>query len=1171
MGSLNFMINLFFSIVPIRIHHPPSTTLQMKIPFITIFQGSGQLISHLVFCVFLGFTLVSVSCTKTPGEKKIAGDETLTAEEPLLQLLSPDETGIHFSNTINETFEMNITTHINTSNGGGVAILDANNDGLQDVYFISSSGENKFYLNQGNLKFKDITATAGLASAEGFEVAVTAVDINNDGYLDIYVCRAGPLEEEARRNKLFVNNKDLTFTERSTEYGLDDKSASMGANFFDYDNDGDLDLYLLNYPVDFQYASKINVKPNADSTAVEPILDPIHEYDSHRFYRNDGPPGPNGTGGFKDVSKQAGIWNFGYGLSVSIEDFNQDGWMDVYVANDFIQPDLLYINNRDGTFTNQLKNYVKHTTQHSMGTDLSDYDNDGLFDLFAVDMLSRTQYRKKTLLSTNSQNKYTTLIRNGYFEPVIRNVLQHNNGNGTFSDVACLANVFDTDWSWSGLMADLDNDGWKDLLVTNGYQREVTDLDFINFKFADIKAKGAIKNQFQEVHDFLNMIPQYKLRDFVFRNKGDLTFEDKTGQWMTNPPTWSNGAAMADLDNDGDLDYLVNNINDEAFVYQNLSADKKENNYLQMTCTGPASNPFAIGTTVRIYYNHQQQYFLMTPLRGIFSSVEYLVHFGLGKTTVVDRVEVRWPDGKVQVLNQVPANQRLHLSYTDAVTPSSVAAKITKTQFTDITKSSKLSFTHIENDFVDFESYFLMPWALSDLGPLMATADVNKDGLTDVYIGNSFGKSSGLFVQNPNGTFSILSKQQWDVDSIYEDHGAVFFDADMDNDMDLFVISGGYESISPQAWQSRLYINDQGKNFINARGAIPLLKDICLRAVSLDYDEDGDIDLFLGGRVVAGKYPSVPESYILRNDRNKFTDVTREVSKEFGQVGMVTDLQIANIDENPDLELVVVGEWMAITVFKLSKGKVTKTDAKDFRLDQSNGFWNKLVIADLDGDGDNDLITGNLGLNSQYRASPEKPIQCFAGDYDQNGSIDPILTYFEGDHCYPFVQKDVLIKQIPMMKKKFVFAKDYAKATIQDILSPKQLKESMVLSCYMVESGWWENTKGQFTFHAFPSQAQASPINGILVHDLNHDGQQDIFVAGNKYRMEVETGRLDSGIGTFLQGDGKGGFMWVNNLLTGIWAMNEARDLALLTGPNETLRIIVSNNNAAVQVFEENK
>src|SRR5687768_12184388 len=464
--------------------------------------------------IFLLLQVLSCKDQDAPGDE-MSGDPPLVASNPLLELLPSSETGINFKNYIRETFDLNITNHINTSNGGGVAILDANNDGLQDVYMISSSAENKLYINGGNFKFTDKPAGSGLESADGFEVAVTTVDINSDGWMDIYVCRAGPQVSELRRNKLFVNNRDLTFTDKAKEYGLDDQSASMGANFFDYDNDGDLDLYLLNYPVDFSYASKINVKPRADGQGVEPILDPIGEFDSDRFYRNDGPPQPGGKGGYKDVSKEAGVWNFGYGLSVSIEDFNSDGWMDVYVANDFIQPDLLYINNRNGTFTNRIHEYFNHSSQHTMGTDLSDFNNDGLFDVFAVDMLSQTNYRRKTVLSTNSQNKYTTLITHGYFEPVVRNVLQLNNGNSTFSDIACLANVYQTDWSWSGLMSDLDNDGWKDLLVTNGYQREVTNIDFINFEFAAIEAKGPIKTQFTDVMDFLNMIPQYKLRDFV--------------------------------------------------------------------------------------------------------------------------------------------------------------------------------------------------------------------------------------------------------------------------------------------------------------------------------------------------------------------------------------------------------------------------------------------------------------------------------------------------------------------------------------------------------------------------------------------------------------------------------------------------------------------------------
>ncbi len=1122
----------------------------------------------LLFCAVL---ILETGCAKGRDSDRVPGDKPLKATSPLLALRTGDETGIYFRNTIAESFELNVASHINTSVGAGLAILDANNDGLQDVYFISSSGENKFYLNEGNLKFKDITATSGLASPESFEVAVTAVDINTDGFMDIYVCRAGPNEDDTRRNRLFINNGNLTFTDQAAAYGLDDKSASIGANFFDFDKDGDLDLYLLNYPTDFSHMARINVKPTADYLSVEPILDPIGEYDSDRFYRNDGPPRENGTGGFKDISKEAGIWNFGYGLSVSVEDFNQDGWLDVYVANDFIHPDMLYINNRDGTFTNKLKDYFQHTSQHTMGTDLSDVDNDGLFDLFAADMASQTQYRKKTLITTNSQNKYTALVRNGYFEPIVRNVLQHNNGNSTFSDIALMANVASTDWSWSGLMVDLDHDGWKDLLVTNGYQREVTDADFINFTFPEIKEKGNLKNQFKDIKDFLALIPQYKLRDFVFRNNGDLTFEDMSGKWMTTPATWSNGAAIADLDNDGDMDYLVNNIDDEAFVYENLVSEEDKQHFLQITFSGPPQNPFAIGASARIYYGDQQQYQLLTPTRGIFSSVEHLLHFGLGVTTTIERVEVKWPDGKVQTLLQVPTDQRIKVKYAEAVTPTDVSRDQVQTYFSDITQSSRLTFNHLENDYVDFENIFLMPWALSDLGPLMATADINKDGLTDVYIGNAFGKSAGLYVQKTNGTFEMISQKAMAADSIYEDHGALFFDADIDGDMDLFVVSGGYESVSPEAWQSRLYINEDGKEFIHARGAIPALKDVALRAAAYDYDADGDIDLFIGGRVVPGKYPSTPQSYILRNDRNKFTDVTAQVSPQFGNAGMITDLQFANLDSDPELELVVVGEWMAVTVFNFLNGTFEQADPKSNGLENSKGFWNKLQVADLDGDGDQDIITGNIGLNSQYRPTPEHPIECYTSDYDQNGSLDPIITYYEGDLCYPIVQKDVLIKQIPALKKKYVYYKDYAIATISDVLSPQQIKESVLLSAQMVESGWWENNEGRFTFHAFPKQAQASPINSIIVHDLNQDGNVDILVAGNKYRMEVENGRLDAGTGSFFAGNGKGLFTWVNNLASGIWANRDVRDLALLNGPGGKTRIIVSNNNSPVQVYESNK
>lgn len=1139
----------------------------MKSTFSSFTRLSGLLISGTTLLV--GIVLLSAisACSDKPGPK-IPGEKTLEASEPLLKLLDADDTGIHFSNDIVETFELNVTSHINNSNGGGVAIFDANNDGLPDIYFISSTGENKFYLNKGSLKFEDLTEKSGLASPGGFEMAVSAVDINVDGLLDLYVCRGGPREDDTRRNKLFINNGDLTFTESAKTYGIDDMSASSGANFFDYDLDGDLDLYLTNYPSDFSYVNKIMVQPTADSTTVEPILTPIGPYDSDRLYRNDGPPNPDGTGGFKDVSKSAGIWNFAYGLMSTVEDFDRDGWPDVYVSNDFIQPDRLYINNRDGTFTDHISDYFQHCSQHTMGTELADFDNDGLFDLFAVDMLSHSHYRRKTVVSTNSQNKYTNLVEHNYFLPVVRNVLQHNNGDGTFSDIACMANVAQTDWSWSALMTDLNNDGLKDLLVTNGYQREVSDLDFINLTFQEIKSKGRLEDQYTNVYDFLKLIPQYKIRNFVFQNKGNMTFDDKSGSWMTMEASWSNGAAIADLDADGDMDYVVNNIEDLALVYENLSDKTAGNNYIQFTCTGQANNPFAIGTSVMIYTDSTRQYQCLNPSQGIFSSIQHLFHFGLGNHTSIDSLIVRWPDGKSQKLTNVSANQRITLKYADAsfIKLNNVPKP---TMFNDHALASGLKVRHAENYNVDFETTFLLPWSLSDLGPLMGAADVNQDELTDVYIGSSFSKPGGLYAQQVNGTFKLISKEAWDADSIYEDHGAHFFDADLDGDMDLLVISGGYESTNPDAWLARLYINLTPGVFKHAKGAIPKMEGVALRATSFDYDSDGDIDLFIGGRVLPGKYPLAPPSYILRNDRNKFVDVTKEVAPEFANLGMITDLQFGNIDDDPKPELIVVGEWMPVEVFKISEGKLKLMDAVTNGLEHSNGFWNRLALSDLDKDGDLDLVTGNLGLNTNYRASVEHPVQCFAADYDENGSIDPIITFFEGDKCYPMIQRDVMIKQLPVLKKKYIRAHDYAAATIQDIFTAKQLKSALVLSCALLETGWWENEKGHFTFHALPIQAQVSPVNSILVNDFDQDGIQDIFVAGNKYNMEVETGRLDAGTGAYFKGGTNGTYRWVNNLETGLWANRDVRDAVLLKGPDNHQTIIIANNNDYIQVYRK--
>jgi hypothetical protein len=1075
---------------------------------------------------------------------------TQEEEKELFTQLDSTVTGISFANVISETEEMNINLYDYLYNGGGVAAGDLNNDGLTDLYFSGGMVFHKLYLNQGNFKFKDITATAGVEGGYGFKTGVTMVDINGDGWLDIYLCKSMVNDPQYRKKMLYINNGDLTFTEKAAAYGLDDASYSSQAYFFDMDGDGDLDLYLVNHPWNLSEANNLNVVYNAKG-GIELKKPADYQYISGRLYENTG-------NHFTDITHQAGVESNAFGLSAVIGDFNNDLRPDIYVCNDYVKPDFLYINNGDKTFTESFSTYFRHSSISSMGSDFADINNDGFQDLITLDMLPRDHYRQKTLMMIQNYDKFDQMLKIGLKAQYVQNALQLNNGNGTFSDIAFMSNTASTDWSWSALFGDYDNDGLKDLFVSNGYKRDVTNLDYARYAMDSLRKEYAAKNV--SMINWVEQMPSVKTKSFLFKNNGDLYFDDVSGAWNSGTPAFSNGAAYADLDNDGYLDLVVNNIDEPAFVLKNVGKSSRNNHFIRFVLTN-VKGKTAYGTRVRLYTTdgkfQVQEYY---PTRGFFSSVEPVIHFGLGQVDSVAYAEIIWPDRSIQIVEH-PEIDKLHRVARNSTGSKFKPASPGKQFFEDISAKLPPEAVHKENEFIDFKREPLLHQKYSEEGPASASGDVNGDGLDDIYLGGAAGFGGQLLIQKPDGRFIAANTTVFKKDASYEDVAALFFDANGDGTMDLIVISGGNEqALDNPLYQSRLYLNNGKGDFIKSSEALPqqFSSGGCVDAA--DLDGDGDLDLFIGARVSPGKYPLPPSSKLLRNDKGKFTDVTAEWSEGLTQIGMLTDARFADLDKDGSAELIVTGEWIPVSIFKKLNNKYVNVTA-EFGISDLTGWWYSLEIADINKDGFPDIMAGNLGLNAHIQVSKDKPANLYYKDFDKNGTIDPVVCFYNGDKSFPLQYRDRLLDQMIMLKKKFTRYHTYANATIEDIFTPDQLKEVNILSANTFTHTLFISQGGKrFVPQSLPRYTQLSCVRSIQAMDVNQDGNLDLVIGGNFYGTDAQFGRYDASVGSLLIGDGQGHFEVVGPAESGLNIPGNVRSILPLKSVSGTSLFAARNN-----------
>lgn len=1100
-------------------------------------------------CCFAVLSALVISGCKNVTKEEPEAIKGKTASEPLFSHITASESGIDFINKVNEKDSINVLNFQNYYNGTGCAVGDIDNDGLVDVFFTANQSGSKLYRNKGDFKFEDITEKAGI-STPGWCTGAVMGDVNNDGYMDIYVARSGVGPNASTQNLLFINNKNGTFTEKGKEAGIDDSNLSTSATMFDIDNDGDLDIYVLNYPnrydlyLDNQFIERTRAEENV----------------THRMYENDG------TGKFKDITKQAGMFSFGFGLSATPGDFNRDGYMDLYVCNDFMTPDFLYINNKNNTFTNKHSEYFKHTTFSSMGSDVADYNNDGLIDLFIVDMLPEDHYSRKMMAGSVNWDVFKMAQKVGYGQQFMKNTLHLNNGNGYFSEIAGFAGVIATDWSWTPLFADFDNDGYKDLFISNGVYRDVTNNDFMNYQYDELRGKD--KNKMDR-RNLLDHIPFKQISSYVYKNNGDLTFKNVTSDWGLNQKkNASTGASYADFDNDGDIDIIAASINDNVLLYRNNAEKTVKNNWLKLKLRGTESNYYGYGSKIIVKTAQGEQYFECTGFRGFQSSSDPDVNIGLGANATASEVTVVWPTGKMQVLKDVKANQVLTVNEKDA-SGMYKAPAINQTQVFTAFNTGLSGFQHTEDGFVDFKRDRLVPHLLSRLGPAIAVADVNGDGADDFFAGNgAVSKGGKLYLQGNSGGLKEAPSQPWSSDNKGDNMGCLFFDLENDGDMDLYIANGGnHQEGDHEAYKHHIYINNGKGGFSKGNGVMPDITSNGSVVTGADYDGDGDIDLFVGGRGLPGQYPKPSRSYILRNDNGKLVDATQEVNAQLADPGMVCAAvwSDCNGDNKPDL--LVTGEFMNIMVFTNQNGKLVNS-TNTMGLAQSQGWWNSLTPGDFDNDGDIDYIAGNRGLNCYMKASPAEPVTVYANDFDKNGSLDPILCYYVMGKNYPHAMLKDLASQMPAIQRNYRKYDEYAKQTVDQVFKKEDLDAAVKLEARYFTSCFIENIDNKtFKIKELPAQAQFAPIYGTTVMDYNGDGNLDVLAVGNSLSPQIELGHEDAMNGLVLEGDGKGNFTPRIGANTGFYAPYDAKSLVQLPGNGQTL-LLVGNNSNSLQGFK---